>query len=84
MMNDAEKVLNLIMDWKSPKELEKPKRDERLCVERKVGELHICESQNLTLKTPASGVGTSSCSHWLTDFDHDARFHLLIVIAIPA
>jgi antirestriction protein ArdC len=35
VISDTDKVLNLIMDWKSPKELEKPKRDERLCVERK-------------------------------------------------
>ena len=40
VMSDTEKVLNLIMGWKSRKELEKPKRDERLWVERKVVELH--------------------------------------------
>jgi hypothetical protein len=38
VISDTEKVLNLVMDWKSPKELEKPKKDERLCAERKVFE----------------------------------------------
>ena len=40
VMSDTEKVLNLIMGWKSRKELEKPERDERLWVERKAVELH--------------------------------------------
>jgi antirestriction protein ArdC len=35
VISDTDKVLNLIMDWKSPKELEKPKRDERLCTKSK-------------------------------------------------
>jgi hypothetical protein len=33
------KVLNLIMGWKSRKELEKPKRDKRLEIESKLLEL---------------------------------------------
>ena len=40
VMSDTEKVLNLIMDWKSRKELQLPKRDEELWVESKVVELH--------------------------------------------
>jgi antirestriction protein ArdC len=40
VMSDTEKVLNLIMGWKSPKELEKPKRDDRLEIESKFFELH--------------------------------------------
>jgi len=42
VISDTEKVLNLILDWKSQKELEKLKKDERLCGERKAVELHIC------------------------------------------
>jgi antirestriction protein ArdC len=48
VISDTDKALNLIMDWKPPKELEKPKRDERLCAERKAVE---CDSQNLTFQT---------------------------------
>jgi len=40
VMADTEKVLSLIMDWKSRRELENAKRDEELWVERKVIELH--------------------------------------------
>jgi antirestriction protein ArdC len=40
VISDTEKVLNLIMGWKSRKELEKPGRDGRLWVEKKVVELH--------------------------------------------
>jgi len=57
VISDTEKVLNLIMNWKPPKELEKPENDERLCAERKAVE---CESQNLTLKTPTNSVTSSS------------------------
>jgi antirestriction protein ArdC len=34
VISDTDKVLNLIMGWKYPKELEKPKNDESLCAER--------------------------------------------------
>ena len=39
VMSDIEKVLNLIIDWKSRKELEEATRDEELWVESKVVEL---------------------------------------------
>jgi antirestriction protein ArdC len=40
VMSDTEKVLNLIVGWKSRKELEKPDKGERFWVERKAIELH--------------------------------------------
>jgi len=39
-----------------------------------------CESQDLTVQASSSVVLTSSCTRWLTDFEHNARFHLIIVI----
>ncbi len=40
VMSDTEKVLNLIVSWKSREELEEPKREERLWNESKAVELH--------------------------------------------
>ena len=40
VMSDTEKVLNLIIGWKSRKELEKPKREEKLWNESKAVQLH--------------------------------------------
>ena len=45
VINDTEKVLNLILNWQTPIKVEKPKRHERLCVERKVVELHLRKSE---------------------------------------
>ena len=40
VINDTEKVLNLIMDWRSRKDLEKPEMDGKLWVDIKLVELH--------------------------------------------